>query len=238
MQFSTLPILIALIFGFLWFLARRLQRQGLLNSPQRNWLGLLISILLIWGMFVGYQSDRGALTTERFLSMMPGYWLPYIPALIAASLAMLIAPLRNGLRTLVDETPQQWLSGIHIVRILAFGTLIKATMGLFPEKFAWFVGGADLLFGLSAIAVTLLARQGRLSDGFLMLWHLIGALVILVPLVGLMHVFMREPLFAELFVFPMVLAPALVVPTLVMLNLMVVWRLLEKTIAGRLSKAM
>jgi hypothetical protein len=36
----------------------------------------------------------------------------------------------------------------------------------------------------------------------------------------------------------MVLAPALVVPTLVMLNLMVVWRLLEKTIAGRLSKAM
>ena len=160
--------------------------------------------------------------------MMPGYWLPYIPVVVAVTLVTLIPPLRNGLRILVDETPHHWLTGIHILRILALGTLIKASMGLFPEKFAWFVGGSDLLFGLSAIPVTLLARRGRLHDSFLMLWHLVGALVIVVPIAGLMHVFMLESLFSELFVFPMVLAPALVVPTLVMLNLMVAWRLLEK----------
>jgi hypothetical protein len=67
------------------------------------------------------------------------------------------------------------------------------------------------------------------SDRVLLFWHLTGALAIVLPLVGLMHLFMTEPLFAELFSFPMVMAPVLVVPTLVMLNMLVVWRLFERT---------
>ncbi len=228
MQLSTLPILIAVIFGLLWLMTRRLHRSGSLNDSQRNWLAVLLFILLFWAGFVGYQTNMGAFTQEQISSMMPGYWMPYIPVVIAVTLMLLFAPLRDGIRRLVDETPQHWLTGIHMLRILALGTLIKASLGLFPERFAWFVGGPDLLFGLSAIAVTLLARRGRLSDDFLMLWHLVGALVILLPIIGLMHIFMHEALFAELWAFPMVLAPALVVPTLVMLNLMVAWRLFEK----------
>ncbi|MBL3588325.1 MAG: hypothetical protein JMN24_00855 [gamma proteobacterium endosymbiont of Lamellibrachia anaximandri] len=228
MQFSTLPILIVVIFGFLWFLTRRIHRLGGINESQRNWLVVLLLILLIWGGYVGYQSSEGFFATEGFLNLLPGYWLPYVPVVIAITLTLLIAPLRHGLRKLVDETPRHWLTGIHCLRILALGTLIKASMGVFPEKFAWFVGGADLLFGLSAIVVTLLVHRGRLSDGFLLVWHLIGALVIVAPVAGLMHVFMQEALFPKLFVFPMVLAPALVVPTFVMLNLLVTWRLLEK----------
>lgn len=228
MQFSTLPILIVAIFVFLWFLSSRVHRLGAINGSQQNWLVALLSILLVWGGFVGYQSSSGAFATEDFLSLLPGYWLPYVPVVLSISLILLVTPLRFGLRRLVDATPHHWLTGIHCLRILALGTLIKASMGLFPEKFAWFVGGVDLLFGLSAIAVTLLVHRGRLTDGFLLVWHLIGALVIVVPVAGLMHVFMQEALFSKLFVFPMVLAPALVVPSFVMLNLLVAWRLLEK----------
>ncbi|MBL3527757.1 MAG: hypothetical protein JMN27_09285 [gamma proteobacterium endosymbiont of Lamellibrachia anaximandri] len=228
MQFSTLPILIVVIFGFLWFLTRRTHRLGGISSSQRNWLVVLLLILLIWGGYVGYQSSAGIFATEAFFSLLPGYWLPYVPVVIAITLTMLVTPLRIGLRKLVDETPQHWLTGIHGLRILALGTLIKASMVVFPEKFAWFVGGADLIFGLSAIAVTLLLRRGRLTDGFLLVWHLTGALVIVAPVAGLMHVFMQEALFAKLFSFPMVLAPALMVPTFVMLNLLVAWQLLEK----------
>lgn len=228
MQLSSLPLLIAVVFGFLWFLVSRLHRAGILNSDQRNQMALLIGVILMWGMFIGYQSSVGRFGSEPFYNLMPGYWMPYVPVVVALSMMLSLAPLRDGLRVLVDETPVHWLSGIHILRILALGTLLKASNDLFPQMFAWFVGGPDLLFGVSAIIVTLLARSGRLSDRFILYWHLAGALAIVLPVAGLMHLFMVEPLFAELFMFPMVMAPALIVPTLVLLNLLVAWRFYEQ----------
>lgn len=228
MQLSSLPLLIAVVFGFLWFLVSRLHRAGILNSDQRNQMALLIGVILMWGMFIGYQSSVGRFGSEPFYNLMPGYWMPYVPVVVALSMMLSLAPLRDGLRVLVDETPVHWLSGIHILRILALGTLLKASNDLFPQMFAWFVGGPDLLFGASAIIVTLLARSGRLSNRFILYWHLAGALAIVLPVAGLMHFFMAEPLFAELFMFPMVMAPALIVPTLVLLNLLVAWRFYEQ----------
>lgn len=228
MQLSSLPVLIAALFGFLLFLVRRLHRSGQLNSSERNGIAALLASLLAWGGLSGFLSSTGVYTWDQFLRSAPGYWLPYIPVVIAGALVMLSSTVRHAVGKLVDGTPSHWLAGIHLLRISAIGTLIKASMGVFPEKFAWFVGIPDLVFGLSALPVTLLARRGRLSEKTLMLWHLVGALVILVPVAGLMHVFMREALFPELFAFPMALAPTLVVPTMVMLNLMVALRLLEK----------
>lgn len=189
MQLSSLPLLIAVVFGFLWFLVSRLHRAGILNSDQRNQMALLIGVILMWGMFIGYQSSVGRFGSEPFYNLMPGYWMPYVPVVVALSMMLSLAPLRDGLRVLVDETPVHWLSGIHILRILALGTLLKASNDLFPQMFAWFVGGPDLLFGVSAIIVTLLARSGRLSDRFILYWHLAGALAIVLPVAGLMHLF-------------------------------------------------
>jgi hypothetical protein len=231
MKISTLPILIAIVFGAFWFMVSRLNRRGSIDSSGRNWLALLLTILIGWGMFIGYQADRGVLSADRLVGWQAGYWLPYVPTAICLILVILVEPLRSALRRLVDETPGHWLTAIHMVRILAIGTLLKASVGLFPVKFAWCVGGPDLLFGLSAIAVSLLAWRNRLSQRTLMLWHLVGALVILIPIIGLMPLFMREELITKLFAFPMVLAPALVVPCLVMLNLLVAWRLLERGLA-------
>ncbi|WP_369162005.1 hypothetical protein [Candidatus Thiodiazotropha sp. LNASS1] len=228
MQLSSMPLLIAVVFGFFWFLVSRLHRAGILTSDQRNQMALLIGVILMWGMFIGYQSSVGRFGSESFYNLMPGYWLPYVPVVVAVSMMLLLAPLRDGLRVLVDETPAHWLSGIHILRVLALGTLLKASNDLFPQMFAWFVGGPDLLFGVSAIIVTLLSRSGWLSDRFILFWHLVGAFTIVLPVAGLMHLFMAEPLFAELFMFPMVMAPALIVPTLVLLNLLVAWRFYEQ----------
>jgi hypothetical protein len=233
MKISTLPILVAVVFGAFWFMVSRLNRRGSIDFAGRNALAVLLTMLLCWGMFVGYQADRGVFSADRLVGWQAGYWLPSVPTAICLILVSLVESLRNALRRLVDDTPAHWLTAIHIMRILAIGTLIKAYLGLFPAKFAWFVGGPDLLFGLSAIVVSLLARRNRLSDRALMLWHLTGALVILIPVIGLMPLFMREELITGLFAFPMVLAPALVVPSLVMLNLLVAWRLLEKELAKR-----
>lgn len=228
MQLSSLPLLIAVIFGFLWFNVRRLHRRGVLSAEQRNQLALLIAILLLWGLLIGYLSSEGRFNSESFFAALPGYWLPYVPVIIVLTTMLFLAPLREGLRVFVDETPADWLSAIHILRILALGTLIKASNDLFPQLFAWYVGGPDLLFGLSAILMTLLLHRVKVSDRTLLIWHLLGALAVVLPIAGMMHLFMAEPLFAELFSFPMVMAPALVVPTLVMLNMLVAWRLFAR----------
>jgi hypothetical protein len=199
-----------------------------LSAEQRNQLALLIGILLFWELLIGYLSSEGRFNSVAFFNTLPGYWLPYVPVVIAVSMMSFLLPLREGLRIFVDETPSHWLSAIHILRILALGTLIKASNGLFPQLFASFVGIIDLIFGFSAILMTLLLWSGKMSDPRLLIWHMLGALGILIPMLGTMHLFMTEPLFAELFRFPMVMAPALVVPTLVMLNMLVAWRLIER----------
>ncbi|VAW61511.1 hypothetical protein MNBD_GAMMA11-2540 [hydrothermal vent metagenome] len=231
MHFSSIPFLIAIISGFLGFLILRLRRLGLVNNAEHNGVIALIVVLLLWGGVSGFLADWGIYARKDFLAMAPGYWLPFIPVIITVILMSVFKPLRNGLRKLVDGSPGHWLTGIHMIRILATGSLVKASNGLFPEKFAWYVGIPDLIFGVSAVVITLWARKGRVSDRGLMAWHMLGAMVILVPANGFMHLYMQEALFEELFVFPMVLAPTLVVPTLVMLNLLVVWRSIEKNMS-------
>ncbi|HFD87785.1 MAG TPA: hypothetical protein ENJ35_08945, partial [Gammaproteobacteria bacterium] len=125
-----------------------------MNTVQRNWLAGLVVILLFWGVASGYLSSSGVYTSPDFLALAPGYWLPFVPVVIAITLTMLVQPLRQGLRVLVDDTPVSWLTGIHQLRIMALGSIIKASGGLFPAKFAWYVGIPDLIFGLSAVVLT------------------------------------------------------------------------------------
>ncbi len=131
------------------------------------------------------------------------------------------------MRILVDKTPSHWLTGLQIVRILALGALLKAAQDQFPVLFAWTVGVPDLMFGISAIVVTWLARQGRLKDRFLHTLAFARRAGHPGADAGFMPLFTRESLFVKLFAFPMVFALAVVVPTLVMLNMLVTWRLWE-----------
>ncbi len=228
MHFSSIPFLIAIVFGFFLFLIWRLRRKDRLSRSQANGLVGLVVVLLFWGGVSGYLSSRGVYVSPALLALAPGYWLPFVPVVIAVTLVMIAPALRQGLRILVDNTSIQWLVGIHQLRILALGSIIKASDGLFPAKFAWYVGIPDLLFGLSAVWLTVFVlRRRQISEWSLMLWHFIGAMVILAPAFGLMHIYMQEPLFTELFVFPMALAPTFIVPVFVMLNLLVAWRLSE-----------
>jgi hypothetical protein len=232
MTLSTLPVLVAALFGGLWFLLGRLARTGVLPRREAAWLYALLLALLAWGGLNASLAGTGRYGGEAFFALLPGYWMPYVPVVLGVTGALLVRPLRAGLSTLVAQTPAHWLTGVHAVRILALGSLIKAHMGVFPERFALYVAIPDLLFGLSALPVTAWARRGSLARPALLAWHLTGAAVIVVPVAGLMHVFMAEPRFDALFAFPMVLAPTLAVPTLVMLNLLVAWRLLAPTAGG------
>ena len=57
----------------------------------------------------------------------------------------------------------------------------------------------------------------------LITWNLVGFALILLPTFVPMNYWMNEPGFRFIFEFPMVLAPSIVIPTLISLNLLHAW---------------
>ena len=53
MHISTLPFLMVVVFGFLLFLTHRHYQRDRLGGSQRNWIAVLIVILLSWGGISG-----------------------------------------------------------------------------------------------------------------------------------------------------------------------------------------
>ena len=121
------------------------------------------------------------------------------------------------------------------MRIAALGTLYKTFMGAFPLHVELGIGVTDLCFGFSALYIAHRLREKRLSYRALAIWNLIGAAIIIIPagiliqmgLPGPMKVFSIPPTTEVMFEFPLVLAPTIVVPLLVVMNGIIAWRLIE-----------
>ncbi len=113
------------------------------------------------------------------------------------------------------------------LRIGALCGVVKGIKGEITSSFVFWVGIPDFFFGLSALVVGWLVLRKAVSNRFLMVWNLIGAAIILLPTFGLMNYFMNEPGFIFIFEFPMVLAPSIVIPILILFNLLLAWRIFE-----------
>jgi hypothetical protein len=227
MEFSMTPFLLVAVLGFVGWATQCLYRQSQISTGSRGSVFLLLAVLLLWGVLIALLGISGISTSEEFLALWPGYWFPFVPVFLALAGVLGSTNLRSALRALVDHRATSSLITIHALRILAIGGIIKAMNGEFPTLFAYLVGGPDLLFGLSALLMSRLVARDALGRKALLIWNLAGAGVILLPMLLLMPIFMGDPLFSRLFAFPMLLAPGLIVPVFVMLNLLVVWRLWE-----------
>jgi len=228
MNISSTPLLVVAVLGLLGWAANHLQREGLLDSSGRNALWGLLAALFGFALLAAWLGLSGVSTSAAFLAAWPTWWYPFLPVVLLVSAALLSSTVVTGLRALADRFETGLLMRLHLLRLLALGSLIKAMLGEFPLSFALAVAIPDLLFGLSAVVMVRRAAHGRVSARALLVWNALGAAVILVPTLLLTPWFMQDPLFWRLFAFPMVLAPGLIVPLLVALNLMVVWRLLER----------
>lgn len=231
---STVPLLFVIQILAIGMAARRAERVRELRS-----VGVIHAILLmlvVWGVCVAWLALNGTLAKPAFLRSYPFLWMPFIPVILTVAPVAAFPNARRAVRALVDETPTHWLTGIHALRILAIGSIVKALRGDFPASFATYVGGPDLLFGLSALPVTWLVVTKRIGARALTVWHILGAAVIIpgailvgqMGLPGAFHIFEDVPPIATLFEFPIVLAPALVVPLFVTMNLLVAVRLIER----------
>ncbi len=232
---SLTPFLLAVEFGFLFFIAWRCGRRDSLpggNGP----IYLYLLWLVAYGIASSIAGAYGLYVCEALLRWLPGLWLQLITVAVFVVPVLLIAEVRNGLRRIVDTTPLHWFAYFHAMRIAALGTAAKTASGEFPLYFELFVGIPDLLFGISALWIGSRLRSGTMSERGFMLWNLLGALIIVpgapvllqLGLPGPLHVFDSVPDARAVFTYPMSIAPMIGVPMFVLMNILLAWRLWER----------
>jgi len=232
MSFSLPPLFALALLAFLLWMACRARRSAAISSGQSRGAYGLVAALALWSVVLVALGLGGVHEALAAWPVAPQVlWQAVVPVAIVM-LALLVPSLREALAILGDVTPWRALIAIQAFRIGAIGSVVKALRGDISSSFPLWVGIPDFVFGASALLVAVLYARGRIEHRptFLTAWSLVGAAIILVPTFGLMPYWMHEPGFAFIFEFPMVLAPGIAVPVLVLLNLLLAWR---SFVAGR-----
>lgn len=217
---TTIPFLFLAQCLFVYFVAGRVDAQSTAYK--------LIFPLLAWGVLSAILALTGVYDSQAFLSLLPGFWINAVPFVIVAAVMLAAPGTRTDLANIAAQTPHHWFVAIQILRISALGTLVKTVAGEFPEHIELSVGLTDLAFGFSALYVYRLVKNSKLSADALVMWHLVGILLLVIPagmsiqagLPGPLQTFTTPPTSEVLFDFPMVLAPSLVVPGFLLLNVL------------------
>jgi len=234
MTFSSIPFLIAAVLTALYLFAHRVRAEGHISlGAQAAFSGYLV-VIALWSVVSGYLAYSGAYVAPATLALLPGLWLNLIPLVLALPFLLGFSAFRQALIGIADHTPDHWFVYLQALRIFAVGTLIETARGTFPIYFEIGVGFTDLAFGLSALVVAPAVRSGRMSRRALGIWHLIGFAIIALPaglllqmgLPGPLQVFDSRPTAEVIFAYPMGLAPTVIVPLLILINLWIGLRLL------------
>ncbi len=236
MTFSLVPALFAAEVIAIAYATQRALRDGALHKAGARWIYALLLVLAVWGGASTYLGLTGAYQTTQFLSLSAPFWLPFVPVLLVFTPFFFLPQARDAINGLIDHTPLHAIVALQGLRVLAIGGIIKGWNGEFNAPFAFLVGIPDFLFGASALILAWLVWQDRVWRWMLVAWNLIGAaiivpgtfIVIKLALPGPWQVFTSEPSIMTLYEFPMALAPTLVVPVLVMMNLLFALRLVDR----------
>jgi hypothetical protein len=241
MQLSTIPFLIAGLFGFVGWLALRAEHHRAITRSERLTIWAVLAILVAWALASAYFASSDAYMAPGLLKWMPGLWLPLVPFAIVGIALGASRDFRRALVGTLEVTPPQWFVYVQAVRIAALGTLVKTMQGTFPLYFELGVGIPDLLFGLSALWIAWAIRRGAIGWRGLTYWNLLGFTVVALPAVllaqmglpGPLQVFEGPPASEALLVYPMALALTVVVPFFLMLNLWAAaWLFLRRPVIG------
>ena len=225
MKVSILPILVIMIFIFCIGITRRAKRNQSINVAEGRSAYTLLLAFFAWTVIAVVLGLKGL--HPSLMEQIPILWQACVPVVLLTIGLIFSQTLRSGLRGIVANTPWHWLVFVHALRIGAIGGVMKGIKGEITSGFVFWVGIPDFLFGLSALVVGWLLLRNAVSHSFLAIWNLVGASLILLPTFIPMNYWMNEPGFVFIFEFPMVLAPSIVIPILIFLNLLMAWRIFE-----------
>ena len=238
---SALPLLIMVELLAIWFATYRARKRGLTTRAGSALITILLILLAGWAVTSSYLAINLTYQSDWFLASWPAFWVTSIAVTIVMTPLIFSAGARDTIRGIIDATPLHWLVGFHALRILAIGGILKSLNGEFARYYGLYIGIPDLIFGLSAVVMAWLVYSSRVGNGVVALWNLLGAIIILpfgmillqMGLVGSWQVFSDTPTITTIFEYPMALAPTIVVPIFVMMNLFVAIRLIERLVTEK-----
>ena len=162
-----------------WFsLSQALRRISSTQPIKRIWHWGIAILLITWfliRLILTATAPDGVVLGTPFIVTFLGL------GLLAGVLPLLISPV---FRQMVRAVPETWLVGIHTIRIGGFLFLALLDMNLLPAEFALPAGYGDVTVGLLApVMVYLLATRNPHARRFLMGWHAVGLLDLIVALI-------------------------------------------------------
>lgn len=227
MKFSILPILMIIVIVFCIVIAHRAERLQVITRKEARHVDGLLGMLFLWGLICTAMGIKGIHTSSVLLERVPFLWQAGVPVVIMAINLLFSRQLRTALRTIAAVTPLHWLVFFQALRIGALGGILKGFQGEITSSYVFWVGIPDLLYGISALVLGGMLLRNAVSRKIMMIWNFIGPVIILLPTFLFMNYFMNEPGFIFIFEFPMVLAPGIVVPISIFINLLTVWKLYD-----------
>jgi hypothetical protein len=215
---------------------RRATQLNWIDRSQKKRIHIVLILQTVWAAASSILAFGGVFQHPRFLAAWPSFWVTFIAVGLVMVPWLYSARIKNALRGLIDSVPLHWIIGFQGLRVLAIGGILKALNGEFSRYFAFYVGIPDLIFGISAIVMARLVYRNVVGHGVVIIWNLVGATIIVpialvllqMGLPGAWHVFIDFPTIATIFEFPMALAPTVVVPIFVLMNILIAIRLMER----------
>lgn len=146
--------------------------------------------------------------------------------------------LRNATDTIIDKIPLHYIMLFEGLRVLAIGGILKGFRGEFSLFFAKTIAIPDFLYGSFTLLGALLIYRGVWKERSAIIINIIG-FIIIVPagmilmnfsLPGPLYLIEESPSLRSIFEFPMVMAPTIVVPIFVIINLFVAIRLTQRVL--------
>ena len=211
----------------LFWIGSAMSLAPVVGSIERRLIPVVVwlAVLAGWGVVSAWLAVSGRYATKKFLSLLPGLWLPGIPVTLTVVLLAASPALREVLLAIAIHTPTKYFVLLQCLRALAIGSVIKAAKGEIPPQIGYGVGIPETLFGLSALALVFSGDAAALSPSFLMVWNGVGALILLsmlfvlqLTLPGPLQLFKNSPDGRALFEFPLVMAPSLLATLFLIAN--------------------
>lgn len=189
-----------------------------------------IVAMLGWLALVIHSGSRGFfLKLSWALSNLVGVG---IVVMFAATVFFLIPNAWLGVLSAARTTSDSQLIAIHILRLLAIGTVVKFIHGELPLHFVILGSLPDFLFAVSALVLVVVGTSG-LPDSLLVAWHVIGFSLFLGAGVSMffsvpspLRMYHSKPDASLVFQFPMVLAPNFTVPLFMIAHLFALSKLM------------
>ena len=225
MKLSILPLFVAAVFIFCLAITRQARSNKSINAAEARSVYALLLTFLVWTLIAVVLGIRG--THIELMPHIPLLWQAVVPVVLLSTAFLFSGTLRSGLRGIATSTPGHWLIFIQALRVGAIGGIMKGIRGEITSGYIFWIGIPDFLFGVSALVVGWMLLRKAAGPRFLIAWHLVGFALIILPTFVPMNYWMNEPGFTFIFEFPMILAPSIVIPTFISLNLLHAWGIFE-----------